>query len=104
MKTETLLNEVITLRDDNLRSPHGIIEMQENLRRIQKNLDDKICDRCSIYISVKSKVPMNAFELASQFRDYTDWLVWGEDQISELNIESFRHDGDDEITIIINKA
>lgn len=102
MKTETLLNEVITLNEGNLRSPYGCLEMQENLGRINRH--GKIPDMVSIYISVKSKVPMNAFELAGQFRDYADWLVCAEDQIAELNIESFPHDGNDEITIIINKA
>lgn len=102
MNMKTLLNEVITLNEGNLRSPYGCLEMQENLGRINKH--GKIPDMVTMHIVVKSKIPMTAFELAGQFRDYADWLVCAEEQIVAITIESSHHDKNDEITIIINKA
>lgn len=86
-------SETITMRhltldtelDFPLTSSHGSIEMQDYLR---ENVGEKF--RGYIYISVHcySSEPINTFDVAKRFRDFSDFLCYSEEQVKKLKIKT----------------
>lgn len=72
--------------ENSIRSPHGIIELQDAMR---KSIGEKFDG--FIYISVhyfSSHVPMSAFDLTGIFRDLSDFICYSEEQVKKVKVKT----------------